>query len=209
LDETLRESHPARARPSGRAVSTLLVLVLAGCVDFDLTLKEDGSGTFTLQSTAPNARFDLPGFFSPHVKVLSVNRTGVAISLQGTFDDVTKLSTAEMFRRFTIRRTHLGGQERLRVLYRNPALVQVPPEQRGVWVVNIGVDLPAPVRFANRGGVRTGARVVWHVPLADFQEKRLLKLGLRYGSGNVEPAPAGNARPKRHGAAVLGHARIV
>jgi len=209
LDETLRESHPARTRPSGRAVSTLLVLVLAGCVDFDLTLKEDGSGTFTLQSTAPNARFDLPRFFSPHVKVLSVNRTGVAISLQGTFDDVTKLSTAEMFRRFTIRRTHLGGQERLRVLYRNPALEQVAPEQRGVWVVNIGVDLPAPVRFANRGGVRTGARVVWHVPLADFQEKRLLKLGLRYGSGNVEPAPAGDARPKRHGAAVLGHARIV
>jgi len=104
-------------------------------------------------------------------------------------------------------RTRLGGQERLRVLYRNPMLQEVPKDQRGVWVVNIGVDLPAPVRFANHGAERTGRRVVWHVPLVDFQEKRFLKLSLRYGSGSVEPAPGTEARPKRRSAAFLGRSR--
>ena len=133
--------------------------------------------------------------------------TGVAaISLKGTFDDITQLPTAEFFRPFTIRREHLGGQERLRVLYRNPKLERVPEAQRGVWVVNLGVDLPAPVRFANRGGGRSGNRVAWRLPLVDFQEHRLLKLSLRYGS-SVKPAAPVESRPKRRGAGVRGDAR--
>src|SRR5437870_5106419 len=146
LAETFRDCSPGRTNSPGRAFPILLVLALglAGCVDFDASLNEDGSGTFTLQCTAPNPRFDLPRFFSPHVRIQSVNRTGAAISLKGTFDDITQLPTAEFFRPFTIRREHLGGQERLRVLYRNPKLECVPEAQRGVWVVNLGVDLPAP-----------------------------------------------------------------
>src|SRR3989475_2619353 len=136
-DHRLGAAAIATTRRVGRAhhaptAGAVLALALAGCADVDFTVNEDGSGTFNVTFNAPNAQPDVRQLVSSHVKVRSISRSGVSVILAGTFDDVTKLSTAQALRGFTIVRRQLRQDERIRVVFLNRRIERVPPSQRGV-----------------------------------------------------------------------------
>ena len=185
-----------------RTAVAVLALGLAGCADVDFTLNEDGSGTFNVRFNAPNAQPDVRQLVSPHVKVRTIARSGVSVSVDGTFDDVTKLPTAQAMRGFTIVRRQLRQDERIRVVFLNRRIERIPPSQRGVWTLTLAVNLPGRVRFANRAGERAGNRVVWRLPFTDFREKRVVKLSMRYARPG-EPPPARTESPKERRSPVL------
>ena len=177
-----------------RTAVAVLALALAGCADVDFTVNEDGSGTFNVTFNAPNAQPDVRQLVSQHVKVRTISRSGVSVILAGTFDDVTKLSTAQALRGFTIVRRQLRQDERIRAVFVNRHIERVPPAQRGVWTLTLAVNLPGAVRFANRDAERAGNRVVWRLPFTDFREKRVVKLAMRYAHAAAPPP----ARPRSH-----------
>ena len=195
-----------------RAAVALLVLGLAGCADVDLILNEDGSGTFNVVFNAPNAQVDVRQLVSPHVKVRSVTRSGVSVTVAAAFDDVTKLPTAQALRGFTIVRKQVKQDERIRAVFLNRRIERVPPSQRGVWTLTLAVTAPGAVRFANRDADRTGNRLIWRIPFTEFREKRVVKLALRYARPGATPpatvpskrTPASPGHGRRRGAALDG-----
>jgi len=179
---------------------TLGALAIVGCVDVEIALNDDASGTFRLRPNVPNVRLHVTDLLSPHVHVRWFGETRGVVSIEGTFDDVTNLSTARLFRQFSVRQDRTAGAARLRVVYRNPkpgVLSQKREADLKRIPVNVTVSFPGPVRFANRGAELDGTRAVWRIPLWTLMRDRWVKLSARYAieaAGTAE-SEALRARP--------------
>ncbi|TMB46763.1 MAG: hypothetical protein E6J55_01460 [Deltaproteobacteria bacterium] len=161
-----------------RAAAALLAVACTGCFQVESLLNRDGSGTMTITYPGgPNLEAERAKFSSPNVSVHSITPAENKAVLQASFNDVTKLSTAEAFRTLIVRRQAVPGGERLRVIVRNP---KPSPSPNVTAVGSIAVTLPGPVTSANRGAERHGNQVVWRIPIADLAAHRFTKLSVRY-----------------------------
>lgn len=158
-----------------------LAVVLAGCFTVDATLRPDGSGTIELgyvpgqQATVDS---ETARFTSPHVKVVSVTPRTPGAQVKATFDDVTKLSTAEGFAMVTVRRREKKGRERLTIVIHNPR--HQPFKDEGQTPPRVALTLPGRVLAANRDGLISGNRVVWTLPLKEYVEQPSMTIWVRY-----------------------------
>jgi hypothetical protein len=142
----------------------------------------------------PSVRLNVVDLLSPHVHVKSFGEAEGVVSIEGSFDDVTKLPSARMFRDFAVRRERMTDTVRLRVVYWNPSSRDRPQARRADLMripVNVSISFPGPVRFANRGAEIAGTRAVWRIPLWALAGERSVKLSARYA---VE-APAAGGPP--------------
>jgi hypothetical protein len=184
-----------RARPgwSVRRASLLasMVTCLAGCV-VDATLKADGSGklemTYPLQATSTEA-LEKRRFTSDHVKVesLKINTDQTAV-LNATFDDATKLSTAEGFKTVSVTRTREGSEERLTVKITNPVHAVVKDE--GKPGMKISLALPGKVLETNHNGTIAEDRVTWSFTLAEWVKDEVVEMTVRYAAPPSDKAGA-------------------
>jgi hypothetical protein len=163
----------------------LLVLVgvaAAGCFEVDATLNADGSGTINL-AYIPSARHatldsEQARFSSAHVTVHSIAPRDVGARLTASFDDVTKLSSAEGFRHVGVTRMRRGGEERLRIVLHNPTPKEIEDvDEEGPRIM---LALPGRVISANRGARVLGTHVVWEIPIDEYAREPALSLKVRY-----------------------------
>jgi hypothetical protein len=178
----------APSLPSGlRGIALgLAAIAVAGCFTVDASLNADGSGRMELHYIpGEHATVDseTARFTSPHVTVHSLKPEEVGAVLDATFDDVTKLSTAEGFRLVTVRRKRKPGQEQLRIVIRNPK--PKPFKDDGKHRPHITLTLPGRVLGANRDARVAGNRVVWDLPLGDFVERPSVALGVAYAAAGA------------------------
>lgn len=175
------------APPRGRAVLRAgalawLAVALAGCFTVDATLRPDGSGTIELGYVLPAQQATVDSetarFTSPHVKVVSVTPRTPGALVKATFDDVTKLSTAEGFAMVTVRRREKKDRERLTIVIHNPR--HQPFKDEGQTPPRVALTLPGRVLAANRDGVISGNRVVWTLPLKEYVEQPSMTIWVRY-----------------------------
>jgi hypothetical protein len=179
-------ARPRRpGRPSGITLLGLLVLVglgAAGCFEVEATLDAHGAGTIDL-AYIPEVRHatldsEKVRFSSAHVTVHSVAPREVGARITASFDDVTKLATAEGFRRVGVARMRRGGEERIRIVIRNPSPKEIDDiEQPGP---RIAVTLPGRVIRANRRARIESNRVVWQIPIDEYAREAALSLTARY-----------------------------
>ena len=164
------------------AILLLLASALAGCFTVDATLRADGSGTIELgyipQVDQPTIDGETTRFTSPHVTVLSVTARDPGAFLKATFDDATKLSTAEGFKNVTVRRRAKKGHEQLTIVIRNPK--PKPFKDEGQTWPRVTLTLPGHVLAASRGGRRLDRQVSWNVPLTEYVERPSTTLWVRY-----------------------------
>jgi hypothetical protein len=177
-----------------RRTALLLVALatgLAGCFTVEGTLHADGSGRFHLtyyiqrHATIPDETRRLS---SEHVHVDSLQGLGdLRASAEIRFDDVTKLASAETFRRLEVTRTREDDGESLRVVLRNTfdasqrdAIARWARENPDREGPKIALTLPAAVLAANRGAEVDGARVTWRVRLLEYAGADRLKFSVRY-----------------------------
>jgi len=162
--------------------SLFLLSCLGGCVTVDGTLKADGSGrlemTYQLEPKTTEEA-EKKRFSSAHVKVESLvlldDKTGKAVV---TFDDVTKLSTAEQFKAVEITRTHEGADERLSIKITNPKPVITKADGRPG--PKFTITLPGTVREANHSAKVEESRVIWTFTLAEWVKPPVTELSVRY-----------------------------
>jgi hypothetical protein len=164
------------------AALLLLASALVGCFTVDATLRADGSGTIELGyiPTIPETTADTETtrFTSPHVTVLSVTPRDPGALLKATFDDATKLSTAEGFKNVTVRRRAKKGREQLTIIIRNPK--PRPFKDEGQTWPRVTLTLPGHVLKASRNSRRLDRQVVWNVPLTEYAENPTTTLWVRY-----------------------------
>jgi hypothetical protein len=171
--------RPGAALRAG-ALSCLAV-VLAGCFTVDATLRPDGSGTIELgyvPAQQATVGTETARFTSPHVKVQSVTPRTPGALVKATFDDVTKLSTAEGFAMVSVRRQEKRGRERLTVVIHNPR--HQPFKDEGQTWPRVALTLPGRVLAANRNAEISGNRVVWSLPLTEYVEQPSMTVWVRY-----------------------------
>jgi hypothetical protein len=170
------------ANPSRTALLALAVMLCAGCVTVDGTLQADGSGTLEVTYRIPpntTEAAERARFTSPHVTVKSVVMQPDRATVKVAFDDATKLATADVFKTLDVTRTRTGDEEELRVIItnRNP-VPQVRDEGREG--PRITLELPGPVKEANRKAEVSGNRVVWRIPFVDYVRNPTTDLLVRY-----------------------------
>jgi hypothetical protein len=168
---------------SPRAVMAL-VLCLTGCFTADATLNADGSGTIDLEYIPGQEHATIESetarFTSPHVTVRELVPREVGAFLRASFDDVTKLSTAEGFSTVSVRRDRKRGEERLRIVIRNLTPKELTEEKHAG--PRVSITLPGRVRAANDGAEIEDRRVTWRVPLLEYARRPLLVLSVRYAA---------------------------
>src|SRR2546422_2882016 len=136
-----------------RLTGTLAVAaagLLAGCFTVDATLRADGSGTIEMAyipARHATIESETARFSSAHVKVQEVVPREVGAFLRASFDDVTKLGTAEGFSVVSVTRDRKRDQERLRVVLRNATPKEITEEKRPG--PRITITLPGRVLVAN------------------------------------------------------------
>src|SRR5579885_3032904 len=159
-----------------RTALLLCLLLAAGCVTVDATLKADGSGTITYtygREANTTVASEKARFASPHLTIESP-------TLEEKTDDVTKLDTAEGFKLATITRTHKDGEEVLDVTLANPKPItgQVP----NVPDLSFSVTLPGKVIAATPTATIAGTRVTWTIKAADYAHAPKTELSVRYAA---------------------------
>jgi hypothetical protein len=177
------------ANPSRTALLALAVMLCAGCVTVDGTLKADGSGTLEVTYRIPpntTEAAERARFTSPHVTVKSITMQPDRATVKVAFDDVTKLATAEGFKALDVTRTRTGDEEALRVIVTNRTPVpQVRDEGRAG--PHITLQLPGKVIEANRQAEVSGERVVWRISFADYVRNPTTDLVVRYALASSPP----------------------
>jgi len=178
-----------------RQACILLVLVLAGCVTVEGTLRSDGSATFMMtyrpQGDATEflerRRFSSPDVRVDSVKIYEDQRT----VLRATVDDVTRLSTAEGFKSVAVSRTREGDDERLTLRLVNPK--PEPTAEDARVFLQLGITLPGPVREASPAATVAGSHVAWTVAMKDYLRRAETVLTVRYHPPPATPAPGARA----------------
>jgi hypothetical protein len=163
----------------------LCLLLAAGCVTVDATLKADGSGTITYtyarDKNATEAG-EKARFASPHLTIESLTLGDKTATLKAKFDDVTKLDTAEAFNRATVTRTHKDGEDVLAVTLANPKPIADPKLASGVPDLVFSVTLPGKVIEATPAATVAGNRVTWKIKAADYARAPKTELSVRYAA---------------------------
>jgi hypothetical protein len=166
------------------AAALALLLAFTGCFTADAKLEADGSGTIDLEylpAQHATIESETARFSSPHVTVRELVPRAVGAFLRATFDDVTKLSSAEGFSLVTVTRDRKHGEERLRIALRNPTPKEVTEEKHAG--PHISVTLPGRVLAANHDAEMSGPRVSWRIPLRQYAARPLIVLSVRYAIG--------------------------
>jgi hypothetical protein len=172
-----------------RRLTGLLVAtaVLSGCFTATGSLDASGAGRLTLLYAPPRhatTKSETVRFTSEHVRVESVGREGEQAKAVVTFDDVTKLSTAEAFRDLRVFREADGDRQRLRIVLPGPEAAKRALLRRRAAAGSAGpqvtLDLPGAVLDAGRYGHAEGVRVTWQVPLDVYADEPWVELVVAY-----------------------------
>src|SRR5579885_1540229 len=160
-----------------RTALLLCLLLAAGCVTVDATLKADGSGTITYtygREANTTVASEKARFASPHLTIESLTLGEKTVTLEAKFD------TAEGFKLATITRTHKDGEEVLDVTLANPKPItgQVP----NVPDLSFSVTLPGKVIAATPTATIAGTRVTWTIKAADYAHAPKTELSVRYAA---------------------------
>src|SRR5579885_2528288 len=148
-----------------RTALLLCLLLAAGCVTVDATLKADGSGTITYtygREANTTVASEKARFASPHLTIESLTLGEKTVTLEAKFDDVTKLDTAEGFT--------LANPK--------PITGQVP----NVPDLSFSVTLPGKVIAATPTATIAGTRVTWTIKAADYAHAPKTELSVRYAA---------------------------
>jgi len=161
--------------------------VLSGCFTVTGSLDASGAGRLTLLYAPPRhatARSETLRFASEHVRVESVAREGDQAKAVVTFDDVTKLSTAEAFRDLRVFREQDGERQRLRIVLPGPEAAKRAMLRSRAAAGSAGpqviLDLPGRVLDAGAYGRAEGSRVTWLVPLDAYADEPWIELVVAY-----------------------------
>jgi len=162
---------------------------LSGCV-IDATVRPDGwcklRMIYPLISNQTTVALEKRRFNSAHFRVAALRLRGDGTAkVEAGIDDVTKLSTAQVFRAVTVSRTREGADDRLTATFRNAIPRTVKDE--GKPGPRINLTLPAPVREANWNAAVSGNRVTWSFSLVEFLKHPVIDLSVRYAAP-AEPA---------------------
>src|SRR5579883_2978059 len=148
-----------------RTALLLCLLLAAGCVTVDATLKADGSGTITYtygREANTTVASEKARFASPHLTIESLTLGEKTVTLEAKFDDVTKLDTAEGVTLATPK----------------PITGQVP----NVPDLSFSVTLPGKVIAATPTATIAGTRVTWTIKAADYAHAPKTELSVRYAA---------------------------
>jgi len=164
------------------ALTIVFVALVHGCVTVDGTLEANGSGKFTMTYRCPRNTTEATerGHWTSahvHVELLQVQTDRATVS--ATFDDVTKLSSADGFSAVTVTRSRDGDDEQLRFVIKN---ANASPDVRdeGRTGPRIALTLPGAVAEANRKGEISGNRVVWQLSFVEYMRSPQTELTVRY-----------------------------
>lgn len=158
------------------------LVLLAGCVTVDATLRSDGSARMLILYRTPpdatefleRARFTSPGVTVESVKIFEDQTTVLRL----TVDDVTRLGQAKGFEMVDVGRGPMGTDEQITITLRNPKPMTVASENRP-WLT-VSATLPGPVRSANRNAAVLGSRLTWTVSKSDYERAPATVLTVRY-----------------------------
>jgi len=164
--------------------------LLTGCFTATGSLDASGAGRLTLLYAPPRhatVQSETARFTSDHVTVESIAREGDQAKAVVTFDDVTRLSTAEALRDLRVFREQDGERARLRIV-----LPPAPEEKRALLRKRaadgtgtgprVTLDLPGRVLDAGPYGTAEDARVTWLVPLEAYADEPWVELVVAYAA---------------------------
>ena len=194
---------PCRRFPPSLALVVGGLALLAGCVTVDGVLKADGSGTVDVSYKAPKnstESIEKRRFSSSQVKLdsFALKPDGM-VAAKLSFDDPAKLSSVDLFRNATIKRTRSGEEEKLTVTLTNPTTGNAKEE--GKPGPKISVTFPGKVLEAGRNGVIDGSKVTWSISLVDYFNEKSIELMARYQVAAADKAPAADAGKSKPDAA--------
>lgn len=168
-----------RTRSAPVALTPVLALALgalSGCLTATATLQADGTGSLEYTYFPPKhatQRSERARLGSPHVRVESL-RGGTNTMARLTFDDVTKLPTAEAFRDLRVERRRAGDVEELRLVvppmpeHLRKATLESPPPPGKDRGPEISLTVPGPVVEATPAGRIADRTVAWSISLLEF-----------------------------------------
>src|SRR5689334_7763637 len=174
-----------------RMAISLLVLA-AGCVTVDGTLKADGSGTLRMSYQMPlngTESSEKRRFTSPHVTVTSFKTNpDMTATVELSVDDVTKLSTASAFQRIAIARAPQDATEKVTITIDNVKSVDIKEDRPGP---TFDLQFPGKVVEANRSATVTDNHVKWAFPsLREFAKQVTVDLVARYERPSTDQTTA-------------------
>lgn len=174
------------SRPRAAVLSVLGLVVLAGCLTADSTMKADGSGTMELTYPPPQGATkasETKRFTSDVVTADSVEITpdGKKSTVKLRFTDATKLSTAPALKNLSVTRTKGADTEKVTIVLKPEQVVPLKEGQlKDEPPLSIKVTMPGKITEANAKGTTNDASVTWKVPLADFVSHASTELTLTY-----------------------------
>lgn len=203
---TPRSAEASRLPRPALALLVGALMMLAGCITLDGTLKADGSGTLNVSYKLPsnsNEMVEKRRFTSSDVKIESFGVKEGMIEGKLSFTDPVKLSSLQMFRNAKITRQRDGKEERLTITITN----EHPKESKddGKPGPRIGITFPGKVVEANRKATVDGNRATWNVTLVDYFKEKTIELTARYeipadqpsGDTPSKETEAGKESPKK------------
>jgi len=186
-------------RTSSLAPLLLGVLVfVSGCLTVDATLNADGSATIDMtyplqagsKADVEKARLQSEYVTLESFEELKQNRARAKVKVS----DVTKLSTAAVFKDVAVTITKEGADSVLKVVITKPRPVTVKNEGQAGPVFTF--TLPGKVVKANRDAKIDGNKVTWTLPFIPYVGEKETDLVVTYASGDAAAAPAADkAKP--------------
>lgn len=170
-----------------RNVACLLAVLfcLSGCLKLDLTLEEGGGGKFTLVHPASNLDEVKRRASSPSVTLEDASLKGNTATVRAKFTDVTKISSAEMFKDVVITVDTAGGQSNF-IARLNNSFAKKTPESVLKSIVDrsekeavITVTFPGEVTETN-ATKKQGKVATWVVPTRDIVYSPLIRFEAKY-----------------------------
>jgi hypothetical protein len=171
----------------GLACLLVATAMVSGCFTATGSLDASGAGRLTLVYAPPRhatVQSETKRFTSAYVRVESVGREDEQAKAVVTFDDVTKLSTAEAFRDLRVFREQDAEGGRLRIFLPAPEAEKRALLRKRAAAGSAGpqvtLDLPGRVLNAGPYGSAEDSRVTWQVPLEAYADEPWIELVVAY-----------------------------